>query len=270
VQKRRLGRTGWEATILGFGGAYIGLHDLSMQEAEAVVNRALDLGVNYVDTATAYADSQEKIGQVMGSRRDQVFLSTKVLERTKAEAAEEIRQSLRKLQTDHVDLLQIHAASNREILEQIFADGGSLEAVVEAQRAGLTRFVGITSHREPPVLVEALRRFDFDTVLVPISMLDHFVDDFLPHILPIARERDMGVIGMKPLASTVLPDVEAALRWAFSQPQHVIIPGMSSIEHVERDVAVAESFVPLSEAEQAAMLEQVKPLAKAENLYWRK
>ena len=270
MEKRRLGRTGWEATILGLGGAYVGLHNLSMKEAEAVVNRALDLGVNYIDTATAYNDSQEKIGQVMRTRRREVFLATKVLERTRDKAAEEIRQSLRKLQTDAVDLLQIHAASDREILEQIFAKGGSLEAVVEAKKAGLTRFVGITSHREPPVLVEALRRFDFDTVLVPISMLDHFVDDFLPVILPIARERDMGVVGMKPLGSTVLPDVDVALRWAFSQPAHVVIPGMSSVEHVEKDVAIAESFVRLSQAEQDAALEQVRHLAKAENMYWRR
>ena len=270
MEKRRLGRTEWQTTLLGFGGAYIGLHELSMKDAVAVVNRVLDLGINYVDTASQYADSQEKIGQVMRTRRREVFLATKVLQRTRDSAEEEIRESLRKLQTDHVDLLQVHGASDMEILEQVFGPGGALEAVVEAQRAGLTRFIGITSHKRPGVLAEALRRFDFDTILVPVSMLDHFVDDFVPVVLPIARERDMGVIGMKPLASMVLPDVDSALRWAFGQPVDVIIAGMSSVAHVETDVAIAESFVALSPEEQEAMLGEVRHLAKAENLYWRK
>lgn len=271
LPRRALGSTGLYPTILGLGCATIGFGGHSLEEGAAVVEACLNAGITYVDCASSYGDAELKVGTVMRARRKEAILATKTLERDRGAAWAEIGRSLERLQTDHVDLLQIHAVNSMVDLERVFAPGGSLAAATRARDEGLCKHIGITGHTRPEVIVEACRRFPFAAALVPLSSTDARVNDFGPHIFPLARERSIGVIAMKVLAAgKVTGHVGDSIRYSLSLPVSLAIVGMGTREEVEANVRVARAFRPMTPEELAALEEKTKAFASTEIMWWKR
>ncbi len=271
MERRVLGRTGLEISRLGYGA--IKLPRLSADEAAACVNRAIDLGVTFIDTARCYGDSEEKLGHVMAKRRDEVVLASKVIHRTREEAEEDIATSLRLLQTDVIDLYQIHDVSDRGDYERTTGPGGALEALRAARDKGQVRFIGVSGHNVD-ILLEAIETGWFDTVQVAHNLANIAAAEKL---LPRAAELNIGVINMKPLAGGNLPKpveqpdddndyavtAAAALRFCMTNPHvTVIIPGMQALSEVEENVATAESFTPMADDEAKRYMDMAQSLGK--------
>lgn len=201
---RPLGRTGHDATLFALGGEGVLRTNRRTKKAVAVIHRAIDQGVNYCDTAPAYASSMDYYGAALGERRREIFLASKTSDRTRDGSLRLLDESLRRLHTDHLDLWQLHDLRTMAELDRIFGKGGAIEALVQARAEGRVRFLGITGHHDPQVLMEAFRRFDFDTVLVALNAADVHRLSFARTVLPEAARRGMGVIGMKVVAQGAL------------------------------------------------------------------
>lgn len=264
---RTLGKTGEQVSILGLGGEALLRQYGKGYEAQAVISRAIDLGITYCDSARIYGPSEVYYGQVMKYRRGEVFLTTKVMERTYDAARRSIEESLTRLQTDHVDLLQVHNVRDMADVERITAKDGSLKALVEAREQGMARYLGVTGHYEPQSLMEMVRRFDFDTILIPLNAADQHFLSFQDELLPLVQSKNMGVITMKVAArgrlvgTQAFPRMEPLLRFALSLPVHVAIVAVDNLEQLEENVATVRSFRPMDEDEKKQILERSKPLA---------
>ena len=274
MQKRRLGRTNLQISIVGFGGMWI--PHIGIEEAERVVRRAFELGINYFDTAKGYGDSEEKIGAALEDVRDQCILATKTGSRTKRESMSDVEQSLRRLRTDRIDLIQLHGIDDVKTLKRAMGPGGSLETCKEARSRGLADFIGISSHK-PNVLVEAIKTNEFDALLVPLNVVTR---QALEELIPLAKELDVGVAVMKPLAAktskimtwkypqslALFSDepglkaflgkdrnarVHSALRWVLAQDISTVVPGLSTVEEVELAAKVGDEFEALTREEEA-------------------
>lgn len=273
MEKRILGRTGMEVTRLGYGA--IKLPKVSEEVAADLLNRAIDLGLNFIDTARCYGDSEAKVGQVMAKRRDEVYLASKVIRRSRKEAEEDVATSLKLLQTDYVDLYQIHDVSTRENYEQAVGPGGSLEALRAERDKGRVRFIGVSGH-DLDILMEAIETGWFDTVQASYNLANSAAAHKLH---PRAEELNLGVINMKPLAGgNLLKPVElsddgdapkyditadAALRFAMTNPHvTVVIPGMQAMEEVDENVAVAERFTPMPQEEAERLMDMAGSLGE--------
>lgn len=251
---RPLGRTGIDITVFSLGGVkYNQLHDA---EAAAVVGRAIDLGVNYIDTAHGYKDSERKIGLVTADRRDEVFLATKTPQRSRDGAMRAVEESLKRLRTDRVDVVQIHDLYTEQQLAEITGPNGALKAFEALRDAGAVRFIGVTGHRRPEVLTQAMREYPFDTLLVSVGPMQRTVRPFYHTVMPVARQRGVGVIGMKVVAAGLLREhAEASLRFVATLPGVAsALVGVDSVEQLERNVAVVRDLQPLSDAERDALL----------------
>jgi aryl-alcohol dehydrogenase-like predicted oxidoreductase len=273
IQKRLLGKTGYKATILGLGGGYL-TKEMKKEDAVSIVNKVIDSGINYIDTAANYGDgfSEEYIGEVMKTRRKEVFLATKTNLRGKGESTEQINASLKKLNTDHLDMLQLHYVNTEDELKKVLDKDGSLSAVVEAKKAGKTRFIGITAHNWP-LLAAALEVYPFDTVLLPVSALDHSFSEFSAMILPVVKKHNVGVICMKSLGGGVLKDylsIKDCLIYSMSMPVTVTIVGMKSVNEVEDNVSIARSFVSMKPEELDSMHAKVKSAVPVDKHGWNK
>jgi len=270
-----LGKTGVEIPALILGGGKHGVTKMDTRTAIEFLHRALDLGLNYIDTATAYGNggSELKIGEVLKTRRSEVFLATKLDQRTKAGAKQELKDSMARLQTDRVDLIQLHAVIDEATLEQILAPDGAYAAVQEAKKAGLIRFIGITGHKDPKVLRRAIEMAEFDTVLVPVGCLETaYGEDFISVLLPETERQGIGVLGMKALGHGLLeksPLAPQMIRYALNQPIAGEVIAMNSIQQLESNLALINPFIPLPEGEQRNLVEHVRPLATPQNLFWR-
>jgi uncharacterized protein len=258
--ERPLGATGITVPLIGYGTAPLGKDRVSREEAVRCLNHAIDRGITYLDTSPDYG-SEPKLGEVMRSRRQEVFLATKVNRRSREGVLEELKGSLQKLQTDHVDLIQVHAVSAWADLEQALAPDGAVAGLEEARRQGLTRFIGITGHARPEILGHALTQYRFDTVLAALGMADRLVTSPETFLLPRAVERRTGVIAMKVMGHGEFSDRELALRYSLGLPGvSLAIVGMDSPAQIDENVAIAARFRPLEEAEEARLIEQVRPL----------
>lgn len=293
---RNLGRTGYRVGLFSLGGQAAVEQPNNEAVAVPIVERALDLGVNYLDTAAAYGRegrwSQRYIGQVMARRRAQAFLASKTHDRTRDGSLRLLEESLRLLNTDHLDLWQLHNVARMEQVEQIFAPGGAIEALTRAREQGMVRFLGVTGHADPDVLIEALRRFPFDTILLALNAADRHRLSFAERLLPMAVERQMGIIGMKiPARSRILstwtpppPEqqreaerttrpgaltMREAMHFTLSQPVSTVIIGCDNPAQVEENVRLAREFTPLSEAQLAALAEKTQPIAR-QALFFRR
>jgi aryl-alcohol dehydrogenase-like predicted oxidoreductase len=251
---RPLGRTGFAVSLLALGG--VKYNFLPDAEAARLVSRAIDLGINYIDTAHGYEDSERKIGLVLAERRQEVYLATKSTARTRDAMAAEIEESFRRLQTERIDCVQIHALSSAEELSAILAPDGALKAIEEFRREGRVRFVGLTGHRHPEILAQALVEYPFDTLLCGLGAVHEAVRPFHATIMPAARSRGVGVLGMKVLAYGFLADqAEAALRFTLGlEGVAAAVVGMDSIAQLEANVAVARSWRPLSPGQRQELL----------------
>lgn len=273
MQKRRLGRTNLQVSIVGFGGTWIA--QLKAIEASAVVKRAFDLGINYFDTARWDGDSEEKLGAALEDVRDKCIIATKTGSRTKRESLDDLKESMRKLRTDRLDIIQLHGIDDEKTLTKAMSSDGSLQTCKEARRKGLVDFIGITGHK-PRVLTKAIKTGEFDTVLVPLNIVTR---QALEELLPTAKKLDVGVAVMKPYSAktsnlvTCLyqpslsllsdePELEAllgenneamvktALSYVLAQDVSVVVPGYSSVREVEVAANIGQEYAGLSSTEE--------------------
>jgi aryl-alcohol dehydrogenase-like predicted oxidoreductase len=259
---RSFGSTGVTVPLVGYGTAPLGKDDTTREHAARCLNHAIDLGITYLDTSPDYG-SEPHVGAVMRERRDEVFLATKINRRSREGVLDELRGSLERLQTDHVDLVQIHAVNAWADLEQALAPDGALAALEEARAAGMTRFIGITGHARPEILGEAIRRHRFDTVLCALGVADRLVTSPETFLLPEANARGVGVIAMKVLGHGTVTNREAALRYSLGLPGvSLAIVGMKSPQEIDEIVACAARFRPLEEAELGALIDEVRPIVE--------
>lgn len=259
---RPLGATGVSVPVLGYGTAPLGKPDVSRQHAEACLNHAIDVGVTYLDTSPGYG-SEPHIGAVMRTRRDEVFLATKVDRRSREGVLSELKESLERLQTDHIDLIQVHAVNAWADLEQVLAPDGTVAALEEAREQGLVRFIGITGHARPEILGQALERYAFDTVLVALGMADRLVTSPETFVLPRAAERNIGVIAMKVFGHGVFPRRDLALRYSLGLPGvSLAILGMDDIAQIDENVRLTRHLSPLTADEEEVLVGDVRPLVE--------
>jgi uncharacterized protein len=262
IPTRMLGSTGVTVPILGYGTAPLGKPDVSREHAERCLNHAIDRGVTYLDTSPDYG-SEPHLGAVMRARRDEVFLATKVNRRTHDGVLEELQESLEKLQTDHVDLIQVHAVNAWADLEQVFAPDGALAGLEAAREQGLVRHIGITGHARPALLAHALERHAFDTVLVALGMPDRLVTSPETFLLPVAQRRGTGVIAMKVFGHGTITRRDLALRYSLGLPGvSLAIVGMDNVEQIDANVELATGYRPLDVDEEQQLVDEVRPLVE--------
>lgn len=273
ILRRALGRTGVRPTVLGLGGEGV-LRTFGYDaQAHAVIAAALEEGITYFDSARAYAGSERYYGANLGKARDSIFLTSKAHDRTKRGALAMLDQTLSNMKTAHLDLWQLHDVRTWEELDQISAPGGAYEAFVEAKQAGKTRFIGVTGHYDPDVLLAAVERFRFDTVLLPVNPCEALAGSFTSLVGARAMSLGMGVIGMKAFSRGLLlngggASVQELINYALSQPVHVVIIGCDSVQHVKTNSAGARKFSAMAEDAQRTLEERLRPPAR-EMLYYR-
>ncbi len=270
---RTLGRTGEEVSIVGLGGAHIGMQD-DENDSIRIVRTAIDNGINFMDNCWDYNDglSEIRMGKALREGyRSKVFLMTKIDGRDKKTAAKQIDESLRRLQTDNIDLLQFHEIIRMSDPARIFAPGGAMEAVLEAKKVGKVRYSGFTGHKSPDVHLEMLQMalangFIFDAVQMPLNIMDAHYDSFEKMVLPVLLENNIGVLGMKPmggglfLRSNVVTAVEC-LHYAMSLPISVVITGCDSLAILQQALEAVRSFSPMSEEQRSALLSRTAKAA---------
>jgi predicted aldo/keto reductase-like oxidoreductase len=253
METRKLGRTDLEISVVGFGG--IPIQGLPAREAELVLLRALDRGINFFDSARAYTDSEEKMGRALHAHRGRIHLASKALSRGARGMRGELEASLRNLRTDMIDLYQVHSVGSLEELERILAPGGAYEALAKARDEGKVRWIGVTGHSRP-VLFKAVETGLFDTVQLPFNPIEN---EWEEDVLPAARKAGLGTIGMKPVAGGALRNVGASIRFALTRGIDVSIPGMDSVEQVDENASIGEGLRAPT-GEELAALQQEKNL----------
>jgi aryl-alcohol dehydrogenase-like predicted oxidoreductase len=269
IAKRTLGSTGVEVSMLCLGGFHIGVPP--EEEGIRIIHTAIDNGITFMDNAWEYNDheSERRMGVALAQDgyRDKVFLMTKncAHDRTYANSMVKLEESLRRLQTNYLDLWQIHEVVWPDDPDRIFAPGGAAEAMLKAKEEGKVRFIGFTGHKSPAIFRRMLSQgFPWDTLQMPVSVQDASFNSFQKEILPIAQAQGIGVIGMKSLAAghlfedpAVTITAEDAIRYALSQPISSLCVGVDSMDVLEQDLRVARGFVPMTRAEEEAAIESV-------------
>jgi len=274
VPKRVFGKTGERLTIVGQAGGRFPL--CGYDEAKAIALRAYELGVNYFDCARAYFNgrSEEVYGEVLKPFRRNIFLTTKSFQRTRAGAEADLAKSLKALQTDYLDLWQIHQVGEMSEVEQIFGPGGAIEAFEAAKKAGKCRFMGFTGHHDPEVHLAMLKHYDkYDTIIMPLNPADPHYLSFETKVLPIAVERGMGIQAIKSTANAgLLPvmHVRDCLNYVLSLPVHCVPLGCTTVGQIEDDVRIAQQFKPLSAQALAGIRDRAKGLAGPRLENWKR
>ncbi|HTG43616.1 MAG TPA: aldo/keto reductase [Verrucomicrobiae bacterium] len=263
---RTLGRTGEKVSAIGLGGSHIG-NVASEQESIKLIRSAIDRGITFMDNCWDYHNgrSEDWMGQALrDGYRSKVFLMTKIDGQKKASAAKQIDESLRRLQTDHLDLLQQHEIIRPEDPERVFAEGGSIEALLEAKKAGKIRYIGFTGHKDPAIHLKMLetaraRNFRFDTVQMPLNVMDAHYRSFGKQVLPVLVKEGIGVLGMKSMGSGIILQSKKAtalecLHYALNLPTSTVITGIDSQRILDQAFEAVKTFKPLSEKEVAQLL----------------
>ena len=296
---RNLGNTGYKTAIFSLGGQAALEKPNNFEVAVPIIERALDLGVNYIDTSSIYGGperwSEQYVGRVMKTRRQEAFLATKTKERTRDGSLRMIEKSLTLLNTDHVDLWQLHDIGLPEDVDAVFAPNGAMQALLEMQQQKVVRFLGVTGHYRPEALIDAVNRYPFDTILLALNAADSHIHSFQEKLLPLVVEKQMGIIGMKvPARGRLLtgwtpPSVERqqhmwegsaiatrtgvmnmrdAMYFSLSLPVSTVIIGCDSLAQLEENVQLAQNFTPLSQSQIAALSQLAEPVAK-QSLFFR-
>jgi aryl-alcohol dehydrogenase-like predicted oxidoreductase len=271
---RALGRTGERVSIVGLGGFHIGMQE-DENDSIRIIRAAIDNGVNFMDNCWDYNDGYSEIRMGKALRdgyRTKVFLMTKIDGRDKKTAAKQVDESLQRLQTDTIDLLQFHEVIRMSDPARIFALGGAVEAVLEAKKAGKVRYIGFTGHKSPDVHLEMLQMaqdndFIFDTVQMPLNVMDAHYDSFEKKVLPVLLENNIGVLGMKPMCSGVfwksnIVTAVECLHYVMSLPISVVITGCNSLAILEQALEAARSFSPMSKEQRSALLSRTAKTAE--------
>ena len=296
---RNLGKTGYKVGIFSLGGQAALEKPNNFDAALPIIERALDLGVNYIDTSSIYGGpqrwSEQYVGRVMKTRRQDAFLATKTKERSRDGSLRMIEKSLVLLNTDHIDLWQLHDIGLPEDVNAVFARDGAMEALLEMQQQKVVRYLGVTGHYRPEALIDAVNRQPFDTILMSLNAADSHIHSFTDQLLPLVVEKQMGIIGMKVpargrLLSTWTPppleqqqhswegsaiatrpgvmNMREALNFVLSHPVSTVIVGCDNIAQLEENVQIAREFTPLSQSQMVALNNLAAPVAK-QSLFFR-
>jgi predicted aldo/keto reductase-like oxidoreductase len=274
VPHRMLGHTGEKVSMIGIGGYHLGAPSVQEEDAIRIVRTALDNGVNFLDNCWDYNNgaSEERMGKALrDGYRQKAFLMTKIDGRTKAAASQQINESLKRLQTDHIDLLQFHEVIRETDPDRIFAAGGGMEAAIDAKKQGKIRYIGFTGHKSPEIHNKMLEtafahNFTFDSVQMPLNVMDAHYDSFEKKTLPILVKHQIGVLGMKPMGDKIILQSKTAtpvecLHYAMNLPTSVVITGCDSMQILQQALDAARSFKPLSKEEVGSLLAKTAPAA---------
>ena len=273
IPKRTLGKTGVEVTQLGLGGEGVLRTFGRESEARAVIARALELGITYFESARAYSGSESYYGLALGERRRDIFLTSKSHERSAEGARRHLETTLSNMRTDWLDLWQVHDLRTEGDLDEVFAPGGCIETFERAKKDGKVRLVGVTGHQDPAILLKALGLYDFDTVLLPVNPAEPAHLSFLGSVLPEARRRGMGIIGMKVLCRGLglqvpgLQTVDPWIRYALSHEVSTVVIGCDDPRQVEQNVAAAS--LPPMPADEMEEMEAAVALYARNLMYYK-
>lgn len=275
IPYRTLGRTGASVSLVGLGGHHLGRNYVSEDESTRIIRAGLDSGINFLDNCWDYNDglSETRMGIALkDGYRQKAFLMTKLDGRTAKSAQQQLEESLKRLQTDHLDLIQIHEVIRMDDPERIFATGGSLEYLEKAKKDGKVRFIGFTGHKSPEIhlhMIETATKhnYTFDTVQMPLNVLDAHFDSFGAKVVPVAKNLNMGILGMKPIGDGLVLKSKTAtpvecLRYAMHLPVSVVITGCDSMQILEQALDTARNFHGLSETEVSAILKKTETVAQ--------
>ena len=275
IPYRTLGRSKEKVSLVGLGGYHLG-KQADPQESIRIIRTGLDEGVNFLDNCWDYNDGESEVRMGNALRdgyRQKAFLMSKIDGRTKATAASQINESLRRLQTDRIDLLQFHEVIREADPDRIFAEGGAMEAVVEAQKAGKIRFIGFTGHKSPDIHLKMLstaakHSFTFDAVQMPLNVMDAHFNSFEKKVLPVLVKSDIGVLGMKPMGDHVILESKTAtpvecLHYAMNLPTSVVITGCDSLPILQQALQAARSFQPMNSSQVTELLAKTAKAAEA-------
>jgi aryl-alcohol dehydrogenase-like predicted oxidoreductase len=275
IPYRGLGRTGERVSAIGIGGYHLGKPYLEESESIRIIRTAIDNGVTFLDNSWDYYDGRSELRMGKALRdgyRHRAFLMTKIDGRDRPTAARQIDESLQRLQTDRIDLLQHHEVIRMDDPDRIFAAGGAMEAALEAKSAGKVRYIGFTGHKSPEIHLKALEtaarhQFHFDTVQLPLNVMDAHFESFEKKVLPVLLEREIGVLGMKPMGDAVILESKTAtavecLHYAMNLPTSVVITGCDSMERLNQALTAAHSFRAMPPAEVDALLARTAQVAR--------
>jgi aryl-alcohol dehydrogenase-like predicted oxidoreductase len=274
MQYRMLGRTGQRVSAIGLGGWHLGLPHVDEQLSLRIVRHSIDEGITFLDNSWDYNDGASEIRMGKALRegyRDKVFLMTKIDGRSKREALRQLDESLRRLQTDHIDLVQHHEVIRFDDPHRVFDEQGSNAALIEARRAGKLRYIGFTGHKDPQIHLHMLEvasehGFVFDTAQMPLNLMDAHYRSFAKLVVPELVRQRIGVLGMKSIGNGILLKSNTVtavecLRYALNLPTSVVITGCDSMQVLEQALDVGKTFRPMSDAEVDALLAKTKPAA---------
>jgi predicted aldo/keto reductase-like oxidoreductase len=275
IPYRTLGRSGEKVSLIGLGGYHLG-KQADAQESIRIIRTGLDEGVNFLDNCWDYngGESEVRMGNALrDGYRQKAFLMSKIDGRTKAAAASQINDSLRRLQTDRIDLLQFHEVIRDTDPDRIFAAGGGMEAVLEAKKAGKIRFIGFTGHKSPDIHLQMLataskNNFTFDAVQMPLNVMDAHFNSFEKKVLPVLLKNDIGVLGMKPMGDHFILESKTAtpvecLHYAMNLPTSVVITGCDSLPILQQALQAARSFQAMNSSKVTALLTKTAKAAEA-------
>jgi len=279
IPLRPLGQTGLKVTIIGIGGGHICRPHNSQADTIGIVQAAVDAGISFIDNAWEYWDgeSEKRFGKALQKRRDKVVLMTKVCARDRKTADEQLHDSLRRLQTDCIDVWQFHEMNYDNDPEWLFAAEGAMEAAVAAKKAGKVRCIGFTGHKSPHIMLKMLEQdFEWNTCQLPINAADAHYRSFQNEVLPELNRRGIAAIGMKSLGGDAQLISDAGLtpqqcrRYALSQPISTLVCGIETMENLEQDLEIARNFTPMTNEEQSDVLEQIRTGATDGRYEWFK
>jgi predicted aldo/keto reductase-like oxidoreductase len=270
---RTLGHTGEKVSLIGLGGYHLG-HQSDEQESIRIIRSGLDAGVNFLDNCWDYNGgvSEERMGKALrDGYRQKAFLMTKIDGQTKKAAEQQLEESLRRLQTDHIDLLQFHEVIRETDPARIFGKGGSMDVALAAKKAGKVRYIGFTGHKSPDIHLKMLEtafahNFTFDSVQMPLNVMDAHFDSFEKKVLPVLVKHNIGVLGMKPMGDSIILKSKTAspvecLHYAMNLPTSVVITGCDSMQILQQALDAARSFKPMSKDEVAQLLARTSSAA---------
>jgi uncharacterized protein len=273
VPTRILGHTGEKVSMVGLGGYHLGMQ-ADEQESIRIIRSGLDSGITFLDNCWDYNNGQSEIRMGKALRdgyRQKAFLMTKIDGRTRQAATQQLDESLRRLQTDHIDLLQFHEVIRDTDPDRIFAKGGGMEAVLEAKKQGKVRYIGFTGHKSPDIHLKMLNtafahEFTFDAVQMPLNVMDAHYDSFEKKVLPVLVKHNIGVLGMKPMGDKIILKSKTAspiecLHYAMNLPTSVVITGCDSQEILQQAIGAAKAFKPMSAGEVSSLLAKTAPAA---------
>jgi aryl-alcohol dehydrogenase-like predicted oxidoreductase len=265
---RILGRTGVTVTCIGLGGEGVLRTFNREKEAYDLINRAIDLGINYFESARAYAGSESYYGKALRDRRKGIFLTSKSHARDKHGAMAHLQETLKMMHTDHLDLWQVHDMRTEDDIREVFGPGGAMESFLQAREKGMARFIGVTGHHDPAILRKCIEIADFDTVLMPVNPAEAHYKSFIKSVLPVAEQKRMGIVAMKVyfrgFAARIpwYESMEPFLHFALSHPVSTAVIGCDSIQQLEENVGFASRVTPMSEEKRDQMLKDIGPYAR--------